>query len=404
MQSAAQAGPMKLPRPHLNSLASRLIAAAAVWTLLGLVAGGFVLSGVFRASVESNFDGRLSADLDGMIAAAEPDPAGGVSLQGHFNDPRFERIYSGWYWQIVPQSGPIKAQISRSLFDKTIQRTDTTKSNGLTWGHGTGPENQRVRFVARRVEFPVLATASPDDTRAYTFLVAGDMSALEGEIADFNRMLVWSFVILGAGLIGAIFFQVRIGLQPLRRVSAALARIRDGKARRLVGQFPREIEPLASEINSLIGHSEEVVGRARTHVSNLAHALKTPLSVLTSEAQAEPGALSDSVLRQVEAMRRHVDHYLTRARAAGALDVIGTRSLVQPALNDLARVLRRIHAETECHHQCRLPAQPRLPRREAGPRRDGRQPDRQCLQMGDEPRQCGRLSDRQWPLRAAGRR
>jgi signal transduction histidine kinase len=346
---------MKFPRPRFQSLSGRLIAAAAVWTVMGLVAGFFVLSGVFRASVEANFDSRLASDLGGMIAAAEPDPAGGVSLQGRFTDPRFERVYSGWYWQIMPDkaaSGTAanttrsgQTQISRSLFDKTIVRTDADQKGALTWGHGTGPENQHVRFVARHVEFPILSTAKPDDTRGYTFLVASNMRALSDQIDDFNQMLFWAFTLFGAGLIGAVVFQVRIGLQPLRRLPRALANIRDGKARRLAGNFPKEIEPLAAELNSLIGHSEEVVGRARTHVSNLAHALKTPLSVLASEAHAQPGPLSESVMRQVEAMRRHVDHYLARARAAGALDVIGTRAHVAPVLNDLARVLRRIHVE-----------------------------------------------------------
>ena len=335
-----------------NSLAARLIAAAAVWTLVGLVVGGLILSGIFRASVEGNFDARLRFDLDGMIAAAEPDPSGGVSLQGRFTDPRFERIYSGWYWQIVPDQKPVKldhdsddTQISRSLWDKTIVRSDSAVSGIRIWGHGTGPENRRVRFVAQHVEFPVAATRVPGDTRRYTFLVAGDMSEVENEIARFNRMLFWSFAVLGLGLVGAVFVQVRVGLQPLRRLSRALAHIRDGKARRLAGNFPAEIEPLANELNSLIGHSEEVVGRARTHVSNLAHSLKTPLSVLAGEAAAQPGPLADSVVRQVEIMRRQVDHYLARARAAGSLDVIGTRSPVKPVLDDLARVLRRIHAE-----------------------------------------------------------
>ncbi|MDE2014204.1 MAG: sensor histidine kinase [Alphaproteobacteria bacterium] len=341
-------------RPRLDSLAARLIAAAAVWTMLGLIVGGFVLSGIFSASLQSEFDGRLKFDLDGMIAAAEPDPSGGVSLQGRFTDPRFERIYSGWYWQIIPDVHPARGtaaaddvQISRSLWDKTIRQTDRSVRSSLTWGHGTGPENQHVRFVSRHVAFPVAATAAPGDSRGYTFLVAGDMSEVDSEVARFDRMLSWSFALLALGLIGAIFLQVRIGLQPLRKLSLRLADIRDGKARRLAGKYPAEIAPLAAELNSLIGHSEEVVGRARTHVSNLAHALKTPLSVLSGEASAAPGPLGEAVERQVEAMRRHVDHYLTRARAAGALDVIGTRTPVKPVLDDLARVLRRIHAEKD---------------------------------------------------------
>ncbi|MBU6473408.1 MAG: hypothetical protein KGQ94_12180, partial [Alphaproteobacteria bacterium] len=145
-------------RPRLDSLAARLIAAAAVWTMLGLIVGGFVLSGIFSASLQSEFDGRLKFDLDGMIAAAEPDPSGGVSLQGRFTDPRFERIYSGWYWQIIPDVHPAHGtaaaddvQISRSLWDKTIRQTDRSVRSSLTWGHGTGPENQHVRFVSRHV-------------------------------------------------------------------------------------------------------------------------------------------------------------------------------------------------------------------------------------------------------------
>jgi len=337
--------------PKLDSLAARLIAAASVWTLVGLLVGGVVLSGMFRASVEANFDARLKFDLDGMIAAAEPDPSGGVSLQGRFTDPRFERIYSGWYWQIVPDRQPAKkdhdsddTQISRSLWDKMIVRSDSAAIGNRVWGHGMGPENRRVRFVAQHVEFPIAATALPSDSSGYTFLVAGDMSEVETEVARFNRMLLWSLGILGLGLVAAVFVQVRIGLQPLRRLSLALAHIRDGKARRLAGRYPAEIEPLADELNSLIGHSAEVVGRARTHVSNLAHSLKTPLTVLASEAEVHPGPLADAVARQVDSMRRQVDHYLARARAAGALDVLGTRTPVKPVLDDLARVLRRIHA------------------------------------------------------------
>jgi len=334
---------------RFDSLAGRLIAAAAVWILLGLLVGGYVLSSVFRASVEGDFDARLRSDLDEMIAAAEPDQQGAVSLQNRFADPRFERVYSGWYWQITPLTtkGPDTrdAQISRSLFDHTVTVTDFRKTRDVTWGHGEGPDAQRLRFVAQQIEFPIVPGSPKDGTRAYSFMVAADVTELEAEVAKFDGTLVWSFAILGLGLICAIFIQVRIGLQPLDRVSAALARIRDGKAQRLVGRFPAEIQPLASELNSLIDHSREVVGRARTHVSNLAHFLKTPLSVLVSEAHEHPGPLANMVLRQVGTMRRQVDHYLARARAAGSVNVLGSRTSVRPVIDDLSRVLSRIHAE-----------------------------------------------------------
>jgi signal transduction histidine kinase len=335
--------------PTSDSLAARLIAAATIWTFLAFVGGGILLSNVFSGSAQDSFDGRLRFDLDGLIAAADTDSAGQVSLAGHFADPRFERVYSGWYWQIIPDNrampGAPQIQTSRSLWDKTLAVTDVRRTQSFDWGYAGGPEDQHLRVASRHIEFPILVAGKQTGARGYTFLVAGDLSEVESDVADFNNTLVWSFALLAVGLIFAILIQVRVGLTPLRRVGEALARIRDGKASRLEGRFPSEIKPLANELNSLIDHNAEVVARARTHVSNLAHFLKTPLTVLTSEAAEHPGPLADSVTRQVHVMRRQVDHYLTRARASGAVDVLGSRALVRPVLDDLARVLKRIHLE-----------------------------------------------------------
>ena len=311
--------------------------------MLGLLLGGAVLSNAFRMAAQNNFDAALKADMDGLIAAAEPDPNGGVLLADRFLNPNFLRVYSGLYYQIKQGNGA--GQISRSLFDKEINPVDQTAKGALTWGSAVGPENQRLRVVSRKVDL------TPDDNvqDSYTFLVAGDMAQVDRQTSEFNTTLFWSFLLLGVGLISAILVQVRIGLLPLRQVSEALTRIRDGKARRLDGRFPTEIAPLAGELNSLIQHSEEVVGRARTHVSNLAHFLKTPLSVLAAEADAHEkdagaGELAEMVKRQVFSMRRQVDHYLSRARAAGSLDVLGNRTQVSAVLEDLGRVIARIHA------------------------------------------------------------
>src|ERR1700744_2343479 len=315
--------------------------------MLGLAVGGVVLSNAFRNAAEDSFDTRLAADMDGLIAAAEPDPEGGVILQDRFVNHQFDRVYSGLYYQIKPLVEGPTGQISRSLFDQVLTVTGNVRRGAVSYGYATGPENQHLRVLSRRVEFPISATPQLNDTRAYTFMVAGDLSAVDAESEAFNGTLIWSFVLLGLGLVAAIFLQVRVGLLPLRRLKDALARIRDGSAPHLEGKFPAEIAPLASELNSLIEHSNEVVGRARTHVSNLAHFLKTPLSVLASEADSEPGPWSEPVRRQVDTMRRQVDHYLARARAAGSVNVLGNRTPVAPVLSDLARVLTRIHAERD---------------------------------------------------------
>ncbi len=335
---------------RLNSLAARLIAAAAIWTMLGLAVGGYFLSSAFRTAVMENFDTNLRGDMDGLIAAVGPDADGGVILEDRFINRRFERVYSGLYYQIKPvQPGQPGGQISRSLFDHGLVPMDEEKRGTFTYGYAAGPENQTLRVLSQRIEFPIASSADPNDTRAYTVTVAADMAAVEAESRAFNGTLIWSFVVLLLGLVIAIFLQVRIGLLPLRRLKESLHRIRDGKAQRLEGDFPAEIAPLAVELNSLIEHSAEIVARARTHVSNLAHFLKTPLSVLASEADAshdEPaaGPLADQVRRQVEVMRRQVDHYLTRARAAGSINVLGNRTQIAPVVNDLARVLSRMHA------------------------------------------------------------
>ena len=340
---------------RFDSLAARLIAAAAIWAMLALAVGGFVLSNAFRNAVQGNFDSTLENDMGGLIAAAEPDPQAGVVLQDRFINRQFDRVYSGLYYQIRPvQPGP-GGQISRSLFDQALTITPDSTRGAIAYGFAMGPENRHLRVLSRRVEFPAADTPQPNDTHAYIITVAGDLSAVEAEISAFDGTLIWSFLLLGLGLMIAVFLQVRVGLMPLARLQASLARIRNGSAQRLEGRFPAEIAPLAAELNSLLEHSNEVVARARTHVSNLAHFLKTPLSVLASEAQAQPGPLSDQVRRQVETMRRQVDHYLARARAAGSVNVLGNRTQVAPVLNDLARVLARIHAERAIVIDCDCP-------------------------------------------------
>jgi signal transduction histidine kinase len=343
-------------RLRLNSLAARLIATAAIWTMLGLTLGGLVLSAAFRNAAQDGFDATLRTDLDGLMAAAQFDPDNGIALQERFLNASFNRVYSGLYFQVDPEiAGQSAILTSRSLFGAHLTPRVTSRQGAFALGEASGPDGQHLRIVQHRIAFPDTTTPAPDDMRAFRITVAGDLAAVDQQTARFNGTLIWSFLLLGAGLVIAVFLQVRIGLLPLRRVATALARIRDGSAQSLEGDFPAEIAPLATELNSLIAHSAEVVARARTHVSNLAHFLKTPLSVLASEAEASGASpLAEQVKRQVFTMRRQVDHYLMRARAAGNVSALGNRTAVAPVLADLSRVLGRIHEmrgieiETDC--------------------------------------------------------
>jgi signal transduction histidine kinase len=174
--------------------------------------------------------------------------------------------------------------------------------------------------------------------------VAGDATEIFDETRSFDYYLGGTFVALSIVLVLTTIFQVRFGLAPLKRISDSIADIRSGRAERLEGEFPVEIAPLARETNALIDANREIVERARTHVGNLAHAIKTPLSVIVNEASAH-GAdpFAAKVLEQADVMRDQVAHHLERARIAARLTIIGTVTEVAPAIEALRRTMEKIH-------------------------------------------------------------
>jgi signal transduction histidine kinase len=324
-----------------DSLAFRLVAGAALWSAVALVVGGLVLSAIFRNSVERSFDARLDVLLDSLIATTEVDAAGNLVRIRELSETRFDLAYSGWYWQVSPLAERTALR-SRSLFDQSLdlspERDAGRNSVGLKVFDVLGPENQRLRVAERRVTLP-------DYDIRVAFAVAGDRGEIDVEIQGFNTWLFMAMAAMGAGLLVALLIQVRFGLRPLDRVRLALAQIRAGRTTRLEGEFPLEIEPLADELNRLLDGNREVLERARTHVGNLAHALKTPLSVLTNEARTHKDSFGQTVSRVAEQMREQIDHHLARARMAASANVLGVNTPVAPVLARISRALERIHAD-----------------------------------------------------------
>lgn len=338
--------------PTSNSLALRLVAIAAGWGVIGLVAGGLLLSSLFRSAAERGFDQRLLADLEGVIAVAEIDCGGTFVMPKPLIAERFTRAFSGSYWQVATMaSGPNTpsqpVMRSRSLWDKTLPLGKGTRAGEMVQGYAPGFLGQRLRYVERIVSIARPDTDVPDascvGSRLFRIAVAGDLRDVEAEIEGFESTLFWSVIALGGSMTLAMALFVRLGLSPLEKISVALAAIREGRAARLEGRYPSEIQPLADELNALVRHNADVVARARTHVGNLAHFLKTPLSVLANEARASSSPLADAVNKQVGVMRRQVDHYLARARTVASAGVIGARCDVAPVIADLTRALTRIY-------------------------------------------------------------
>src|SRR5689334_20781958 len=325
-----------------NSLALRLFLSATVWTVLILLVTGFVLSGLYRDSVERAFDRRLGVYLKTLIAdIASPDIP--IEKAGQMlGEPLFELPLSGWYWQVTRQDKQ-KPEVmsSRSLWDRSLPHVGVTPdADGIRKSYVQGPEEQRLRLVERDVDLG-------DDGR-FLVAVGGDAAELDDEILAFDGAIITTFLVLAAVLLLTTLFQVRFGLAPLSRISRSLAAIRSGKAEKLEGSFPVEIEPLARETNALIDANREIVERARTHVGNLAHALKTPLSVMMNEAAARgDDALSTKVKEQAGIMRDQVTRHLERARIAARVAVVGTITDVVPVVQALARTIEKTHHDKE---------------------------------------------------------
>ncbi len=323
---------------RLNSLAVRLIAAASLWSAVALVVAGLILTSLYRQTVEQAFDERLGVYLRTLIGTLAIQNPTALTDPGNLGEQRFELLYSGWYWQVRrPNGGPVLLA-SRSLFSDILDITkaiDAHTVDGITAGALFGPEGQSLRVLGRTIIF--------DPGTSFDVLVAGDAGELRDQIAAFRTSVILTLAVFGIGLVVATMIQIRWGLRPLDRVRVGLAQLRSGKETRFEGPFPAEIEPLARELNGLLESNQQIIERARTQVGNLAHALKTPLSVITNEARSNRGALAEKVAEQAMMMRRQINHYLDRARIAARSNVIGAVTEVEPVIARLMRAMRRIH-------------------------------------------------------------
>jgi signal transduction histidine kinase len=328
-----------------SSLATRLFLSATAWVVVILVITGFILSSVYRDATERAFDRRLNLYLRTLIAeVATPDEPPDRQFQS-LGEPLFELPLSGWYWQITrTDTDKPDVRASRSLWDKKLPKLEDQGIEltpaGIRIGYVDGPEGQSLRIVERPVDLGA--------DGKFLVAVAGDASEIFDETRTFDYYLGGTFASLGIVLLLTTIFQVRFGLAPLKRISEAIADIRSGRTERLEGNFPVEIAPLARETNALIDANRGIVERARTHVGNLAHAIKTPLSVIVNEASAHgPDPFANKVLEQAEVMRNQVAHHLERARIAARVTIVATVTEVAPAIEALRRTMEKIHRDRD---------------------------------------------------------
>lgn len=332
------------------SLARRITIAAAIWGVFVLIGGALALSAVYRAQtlalVERDLQETLitlSRELIREDAFLEDGRITNTDRDFFPSDARFQTQYSGQYWAVVGLNPDLTIAgdfRSKSLWDEDVPLppeliAKSVAAPGVTqFGNFEGPADQRSRVAAQAIVIenrptPLILVSAADRT-------PNDVAA-----TNFRNLLLGTMIALFGGVFAAMLLGIRYSLTPLSRLQADVARVREGEAQKLAGDYPAEVRPLTEELNKLIEHNRDVVERARTHVGNLAHALKTPLAVLKNEA-AGSSQLDEVVRRQADAMQTNVEHYLKRARMAARAETIGARTEVRPVIDGLARLLNRL--------------------------------------------------------------
>ena len=335
-----------------RSLRIRLLVGTLLGVVVTIVVAGWGLGALFRQHVDTQFQAELRTHLDQLTAHITLDAQGGVVLAMPLSDPRFGRPYSGYYWQVDAAAQGVGAERallrSRSLWDVVLLApVDSLQLGDIHVHQVEGPKGKPLGLVERSVQINDRPDGVP---RSLRLMVAADADLVAEPVGQFQAALWLALGVLGAVLALAAVVQVSVGLAPLRALRTALARVRAGEAQRLDGAFPVEVMPLVAEFNTVLAHNAAVVERARTHAGNLAHALKTPLSVLANAAQASASKdpdLARLVLEQTVVARRQVDYHLSRAQAAAATRVPGARTVLLPAVEGLVRAMQRIHAQRE---------------------------------------------------------
>ena len=328
-----------------NSLAARLFATSIAWTLIVLPLAGWLIYSLYREDVQVGFDNNLIKLVDAINVDSMATNGNEPLQPPNRYEPLFEVPNSGFYWQIKPLDLPnarklVSASLATGSLISPYELKFPADKTGKRWRNTAGPDGKPIRIVE-----VVNTVGYQADTPRYSILVAGPYDWIAELITNFRSRLMIALTLAGLGLLAVTIVQIQFGLAPLRHIERGLAAVRSGDAQDLSGDLPSEIKPLQAELNALIRANHEIIERARTQVGNLAHALKTPLAVITNEADDNKSEFAVKVAEQAKIMREQVTHYLDRARMAARANVIGRTTPIGPVVQSLKRALERINRD-----------------------------------------------------------
>ncbi len=349
-----------------KSLALRVMTISAFWALLSLIVVSTIITGIYRDAAEARFKEQLLENLQRLVGAISVDRDGNLTsvldaglkkLQDANGNPfsvvdlglkKFQKVNSGWYWTVDPAGGNVKgAYRSLSLRQSSIPSVDTSaipfdQKTFLRSYPSAGLAGETLEIVESEQSFD-------DISQVARFRMMGNRSEVLREIDAFSRRLNLYLSAFCIGVISIAAIVTLFGLRPLHAVSDSLKLIREGKSTRLEGEFPPEIAPLANEMNALIDNNRRIVERSRTQVGNLAHALKTPLAVMSNEGQAMGGKKGAVIAEQTRAMQEQIQRYLQRARIGAQRGSVVYRAPIAPILAPTLRAFQKLNPDKRFH-------------------------------------------------------
>ena len=314
-------------------IASRMLATSLILVVLVIPVAGLLLSYNLREAVNTAFDERLESLLNVVLAGIEYErQTDTLALNQRLGDARFDQVFSGWYWQISDNASRVLT--SRSLWD---QRLPLTASPQLQYNTISGPNGETLRKLERDVRLPRLPVT-------LHVAVAADLSEVDAALARFEQLLWLSLVSLGILLLLGIWCQLHWGLEPLRRIRSNLQAVERGDCERLDTDLPEELNNLATAINTVLERDRQLMSRARTAAGNLAHAIKTPVSVMMTTTEQLPAGQREIMASELKRLNEAVRHHLARASAAGPVVLRPRVTLsvaLEPVFNGISRLAER---------------------------------------------------------------
>jgi signal transduction histidine kinase len=341
--------PKRLFQGWGGSLMLRLFGGTALWIAIALGLTTFALDSLFKDQATRQFEQQLQSYLYQIVASLELDAQGNPIIPNTGGDPRFNRPESGLYWQINDNNGATLLK-SRSLWDTKLNvANDRLLKDEIHFHSLTGPAEQRLLIAEHNLVLP------DPSNKQLRVIVGSETKELARAIETWQHSLGLFVGILFVSLVVAAIAQVAFGLQPLRQLQQSLKKLREGDNARIMGKFPTELKPLIDDFNAVIDANGKIIERARNQAGDLAHSIKTPISVMINALQAERLRSSDNAAliaaleEQLKQLQQQVQWRLKRARIAANVGVPHSRTLVGTTLKQLTRVMQKVHADKSIH-------------------------------------------------------